>query len=148
MTKKKGRSCGLAEYRKQQKALKKRPLLIFKRQLRRKRSVELNPMLLQADVKKRTIARHIRRIFLKVRSSRIEGTKARFNKKEAYLKRDLESKFQPDMCWENYGCATGCWHISFIIPPETATDKYTLNKYSRVCNLMPAWGKTSRNVKA
>lgn len=55
------------------------------------------------------------------------------------LKIHLESQFQPEMNWDNYGS----WHIDHIIPLSSfdLTDKEQLLKACNYTNLQPLWAK-------
>lgn len=52
----------------------------------------------------------------------------------------LESKFEPGMCWENYGSD---WHIDHIIPCNFFN--FELEEHQKICfyykNLQPLWAK-------
>lgn len=56
-----------------------------------------------------------------------------------YLRKYLESKFEPGMSWENYGIKG--WHIDHIIP-LSSVDLTIRDNFLKVChytNLQPLW---------
>ena len=57
------------------------------------------------------------------------------------LKKHLESKFQPDMSWDNYGFYG--WHVDHIKPLSSfdLTDPEQLKKACHYSNLQPLWAK-------
>lgn len=53
------------------------------------------------------------------------------------LKKHLESKFWPNMTWDNYGD----WHIDHIVPLASAIDEQGILKLCHYTNLQPLWAK-------
>jgi hypothetical protein len=51
------------------------------------------------------------------------------------FKNHLESKFQKDMTWSNYGK----WHVDHIIPCSSANNEEELIKLQHYTNLQPLW---------
>jgi hypothetical protein len=65
--------------------------------------------------------------------------RTRLSKKDRRFKKDIEAKFLPEMCWENYGKFAGGWKIGFEVPLKSAKSKYEIKKYSRNVNIIPVW---------
>lgn len=59
------------------------------------------------------------------------------------LKQYLESKFQEDMSWNNYGVHG--WHIDHIIPLSSAKNEEEIYQFCHYSNLQPLWAK--ENIK-
>jgi len=59
----------------------------------------------------------------------------------AQLRVHLESKFQPNMTWENWGKGFGCWNIDHIIPLAAfdLTDRQHVILACNYLNLQPLW---------
>ena len=55
----------------------------------------------------------------------------------AFLQNYLESIFQPEMTWDNFGE----WHIDHIEPISSAIDLAGFAKRTHYTNLQPMWGK-------
>lgn len=53
----------------------------------------------------------------------------------------LESLFQPEMSWENWGRGEGKWHIDHIVPCASfdLTDSEQVNKCFHYTNMRPLW---------
>lgn len=68
-----------------------------------------------------------------------------------YLKKFLESKFEPWMNWENYGKYNGefnyGWDIDHIIPLSSAQTEEEFIKLNHHTNLQPLCSKINRDVK-
>ena len=57
-----------------------------------------------------------------------------------FLKKHLESQFQPGMSWDNYGK----WEVDHIIPLASAINEEDLKKLCRYENLQPLWALENR----
>lgn len=51
----------------------------------------------------------------------------------------LESKFQPNMNWNNYGFGENKWVIDHIIPVSSAKNEKEIYKLNHYSNLQPMW---------
>lgn len=58
-----------------------------------------------------------------------------FNEFKIYL----ESKFQPNMNWDNYGFGENKWVIDHIIPISSAKSEKEIYKLNHYSNLQPMW---------
>jgi len=58
-----------------------------------------------------------------------------------FLKKHLESKFQPGMSWDNYGVGNNKWSVDHITPISLfdLTDRKQLLKACNYVNLQPLW---------
>lgn len=58
-----------------------------------------------------------------------------------YLKKYLESQFQPSMSWNNYGCGEDRWNIDHIRPLSwfNLTDRKQFIKACNYSNMKPMW---------
>lgn len=67
------------------------------------------------------------------------------------LKLHLESKFEPDMSWDNYGRKSNvkCWEIDHIIPISSFNlkSKKKLKKACNYLNLQPLWAKDNNKKR-
>ena len=63
----------------------------------------------------------------------------------------MESKFEPWMCWENYGLYNGQpdygWDIDHIIPLKTAKTEENIINLSHYTNLQPLCSHINRDIK-
>ena len=72
-----------------------------------------------------------------------------------FVKKHLESQFQPGMSWDNYGNPNGdhseCWHVDHIAPCSSfnLSDPEQQKKCFHYSNLQPLWAKDnlSKNAK-
>jgi len=86
---------------------------------------------------------------IKIQRARIRAALKDLNKSQTtkellgcsidYLKKYLESKFQPGMTWENYS-RTG-WHVDHIVPISSFNllDSVQLKQVCHYTNLQPLW---------
>ena len=64
-----------------------------------------------------------------------------------FLKEYLESKFTPEMNWDNYGTYPNGWDIDHIIPLSSAKTQEELIPLLHYTNLQPLNSKINRDIK-
>jgi len=119
-------------------------LRCFKLKLKTAELSATNPMYLPIKIAKNAINYQVRKIVAHITQSdnhRYHTKTGNLSRKQAPLKANLESKFLPDMCWENYGRSKGCWNIGYIISINTARTMTELKALKSNKNLIPKWGK-------
>jgi hypothetical protein len=101
------------------------------------KTLNKNPLFNKINYEKHLISVKIRKIKKYVLSG--QKRKNVLSKQEWFLKKHIEENFLPGMWWDNHGPVKKGWKIVYLIPLESAKNKYEITKFSRTLNLTPLW---------